>query len=64
MIPYYTTDPIKCENCHDLIDVGDEAIEYDNCLFCDTECLTNHVAELNGAKSVYLTDDKMYKGAN
>lgn len=63
MIPHYSEGNQQCEHCKDELQINDEAVLYDNCLFCDSVCVVNHVAELNGAKSVYLTDDKLHKGA-
>ncbi len=64
MIPHFVAQDQECEHCKSEIYIGYDAIFYDECLFCDTSCLTDHIAELNGAKVVTLTDDKIYRDVN
>ncbi len=64
MIPHYSETNQECELCNKTIYIDQEAVFYDSCLFCDTSCLTGHVAELAGAKVVVLTDDKIYRSVN
>jgi len=35
----------ECEHCEVEIEVGDEILIYDDCYFCDFDCLKEHLLE-------------------
>lgn len=35
----------ECENCEVEFDQGDEVLIYDDCYFCSTDCVMEHIYE-------------------
>lgn len=63
-LPYFTDSDHTCERCEQEIRIGYEAILHEDGMFCDKECLTEHLYETSLAKEIHLTNDKIYRSVD
>ena len=64
MLAHYVVGKQQCEYCESDIHVGFEALWHEDGLFCEMECLLRHLFEMSHTKTVYLTDNKLYRSEN
>lgn len=62
MIPHFTVHHQYCERCDSEIYIGYECLMTKDGYFCCDDCLKNHLYQMEGAREVYLTNNKFYRG--
>ena len=63
-IPYYVVTTQVCEYCEGHIYIGYEALLHNDGIFCDKDCLKEHLYEGSGSTEIYLTNDEIYRSVD
>lgn len=61
MIPHFTVNGEKCNQCDSDLYINDQVEMYEDLLFCDSVCVMEYLYRDNNIKQVVLTKNMIYR---